>query len=149
MRAAAFVLAAALGAGCVTLSWERESRHTPVPDPVLAQLETGRSDLTDCLELLGAPLWVWEHVEGGEPGAALAWGWINQRDLGVRVSVPVSEQFSVSLDYDRIDLRMKGVVLFFDQDLTLRAWRKGLLRDLSREVRRPPTAPAEVLEEEA
>jgi len=126
--------------GCVSLTWERESRHTPVSAASISRLESGRSDLGECLAELGAPLWVWEHVEGGRPAAALAYGWFDERDFGVRVSVPVSDNFSASFDYDQIDQRMKGLVLFFDEGWMLTAWRTGLLRDLTREVRRPPAA---------
>ena len=135
----------ALCASCVTFSWERESRHAPVPDVAIARLQAGRSDLDQCLAEFGAPLWVWEHVERGSPAAALAYGWFDERSLGMRVSVPVSEQFSASFDYDQIDQRMQGLVLFFDEHWKLASWRKGLLRDLTQEARRPPAA----LEEDA
>ena len=139
------VLLALLAASCVQFSWERNSRYGPVSSAALAALRPGESDLTQCLSAFGAPLWVWEDVEGGRSGAALAWGWVGERDLGVRVSVPVSHGLAASVDYDRIDRRMKGVVLFFDEGWTLVRWRTGMLRDLSHEVRRPPAA----LEEDA
>jgi hypothetical protein len=127
-----------LCAGCLSVSWERESRHSPPPLAVIASLESGKSGLGECLAGFGAPLWVWEHVEGGRPAAALAYGWFDERDFGVRVSVPVSEYYSASLDYDQVDQRMKGLVLFFDEHWVLTSWRTGLLRDLTREARRPP-----------
>lgn len=130
---------------CVSFAWERESRHTPISAASIARLESGRSDLGECLAELGAPLWVWEHVEGGRPAAALAYGWFDERNFGVRVSVPVSENFSASFDYGQIDRRMKGLVLFFDEDWTLTSWRTGLLRDLTQEARRRPAT----LEEDA
>jgi hypothetical protein len=133
-----------LCAGCVSFAWERESRYAPVQHATLVRLEPGRT-LADCLAELGAPLWVWEHVEGEAQAAALAWGWFDERDLGIRVSVPVSEELSASFDYDQIDQRMQGLVLFFDQDWRLTRWRSGFLRDLTREARRPPAA----LEEDA
>lgn len=135
----------ALCASCATFSWERESRHAPASDAAIARLQAGRSGLGECLAEFGAPLWVWEHVEYGKPAAALAYGWFDERSLGVRVSVPVSEEFSASFDYDQIDQRMQGLVLFFDADWTLTSWRTGLLRDLTQEARRPPAA----LEEDA
>jgi len=144
-RRAALVLALALGPACVSVSWQRESRHHPVPRAAVQRLVAGESDLGQCLELFGAPLWVWEHVEGGRQAAALAYGWSDERDFGLRVSVPVTENYSASFDYDQVDQRMKGLVLFFDEGWTLTSWRLGLLRDLTREARRPPAA----LEEDA
>jgi hypothetical protein len=137
MRALAIWLATLLAAGCLQVSWQRDSRHAPVSKAALDGLAAG-TGLDECLGALGAPLWVWEHVEGGTPGAALAYGWFDQKDVGLRFSVPVTEYYSVSLDYDQIDLRMKGLVLFFDADWRLTSWRTGLLRDLSREAQRRP-----------
>jgi hypothetical protein len=127
-----------LCSGCVSLTWERESRNRPISVAAIARLQPGSTDLAACLADLGAPLWVWEHVEHGRPAAALAYGWFDARDLGFRVSVPVSERASASFDYDQVDERMKGLVLFFDEDWKLTEWRTGLLHDLTREARRPP-----------
>ena len=134
-----------LCASCVSFTWERESRNSPISQASIARLESGRFGLDECLAELGAPLWVWEDVEDGRPAAALAYGWFDERDFGLRVSVPVTENTSASFDYDQIDSRMKGVVLFFDEDWRLTHLRKGLLRDLTREQRRRPAS----LEEDA
>lgn len=134
-----------LCASCATFSWERESRHAPVAAAAIARLQADRSGLADCLAEFGAPLWVWEHVERGRAAAALAYGWFDEQDFGLRFSVPVSENFSASFDYDQVDQRMHGLVLFFDEDWTLTSWRTGLLHDLTQEARRPPAA----LEEDA
>lgn len=139
------LLAFALCAACVQVGWDRESKNEPVSKATLGALEPHRTELGECLRILGAPLWVWEHDQDGQVGAVLAYGWFDERDLGLRLSIPVSRGVSPSLDYSKIDQRMHGVVLFFDQDWLLTAWRTGLLRDLSREARRPTA----VLEEEA
>ena len=140
MRSLAAVLALGLGAGCVSVTWTRASRYEP---PAAADLETlapGESDLGSCLQSLGAPLWVWEAPQGRH---ALAWGWLEDEDLGARVSVPVVRFVSASFSFDRIDARMRGLVLFFDDDWSLVATRSGLLRDLTSESarRRPIAAP--------
>ena len=131
---------AALGASCVSLNWQRESRNGPLRGEAIARLglEAGKTDLDECLDAFGAPLWVWEHVEHGRPAAALAYGWTDENDFGFSVSVPLTEYFSASYDYDRVDRRMKGVVLFFDENWKLVSWRSGLLHDLTEEARRPP-----------
>ena len=139
---------APLLAGCVTVSWGRESRHEPIPAEALARLQRDATELGECLDAFGAPLWVWEHVDDGREGAVLAYGWFHERALGLGVSVPVSDYGNVSFDYDQIDNRMRGVVLFFDQDWKLTDWREGLLIDLTSTLRRRrPSVPTEDLEE--
>jgi hypothetical protein len=133
-------------AGCVQLAWERDLRFEPVADEALQRLEVGATELGACLELFGAPLWVLEQPHTDGQGALLAYGWYASRNLGLRVSVPVSEYYSVSLDYDQIDARMQGLVLFFAPDWKLARWRTGLLRDLTREVLRPPVLVEDVEE---
>src|SRR5262245_11406358 len=97
-----------LCASCVSFTWERESRNSAISQASITRLEAGGIGLEECLAELGAPLWVWEHVEAGRPAAALAYGWFDERDFGLRISVPVTENTSASFDYDQIDSRMKG-----------------------------------------
>lgn len=133
-------LALQLATGCVTFAWNRDQRYAPVPPAVLGHFVPGRTGLDECLAALGAPLWVWENAEDGRASQVLAYGWFDERDRGLRVSVPVYRELSVSYDYAQIDERMRGLVLFFDQDWKLTAWREGLLHDLTQELRRPPPA---------
>jgi len=137
MRLALLLALAASSASCVSFTWERDTRYEPVPAQALGQLRAGESDLGHCLAALGAPLWVWEHPEGGRGGAVLAYGWFEQRAFKMRVQVPLGQRASGSLDYDRSDARLHGLVLFFDADWKLLRWQSGLLRDLAREARRP------------
>ena len=130
------VAAAALGlAGCVQFNWRRESRYAPVDPSAFEELDEEGVDLTRCLALFGAPLWVRE--DAGGKGAMLAYGWLENRDLGLTVSVPLYRGYSGSIDLDKLDSRMKGLVLFFDESWNLRSWHVGLLRDLTREEPRP------------
>lgn len=127
-------------AGCVGLTWNRQSRNAPLPPERLATLEAGRTDLAACLGALGAPLAVWAHRENGTDGAVLAYGWVDTVDWGVNVSIPLTRRFSGSVDYDSIDRDLDGVVLFFDHDWVLRRWRTGLLHEALAELgmgRRP------------
>jgi hypothetical protein len=127
-------------ASCIQLGWERDSRFEPVADGVLQRLQPGTTELGECLQLFGAPLWVWEQADATGEGAVLAYGWSKARSLGLRFSVPVYENLAASFDYNQIDQRMRGLVLFFDPGWKLTGWRLGLLRDLSRELARPPAA---------
>jgi hypothetical protein len=131
-------------AGCLRFNWGREWRHAPLERVSLAQLDAEDVDLSRCLELFGAPLWVWED-QGGQ-GVVLAYGWSREKVFGFNLSAPVTEYVSASFEYGKIDERMRGLVLFFDEDWKLRTWRTGLLRDLTRAARRPP-ADVELLEE--
>ena len=125
-------------AGCVSVSWTRDRRHEPLPKGAIPALEPGRSTLSECLETLGAPLYVWEYKGDG---AALAWGWSDENSKGISVSVPVYEQASASLSYDDAKEKLKGAVLLFDRDLVLEDVRRGCLRDLQRDLLRRRPAP--------
>ena len=130
---------AVFSSGCVSFNWERGLRYEP-PDPeALASLESGSTSLRVALDELGAPLWVWEYPSEKGAGAALAYGWFQSRDRGLRVRAPTNTSVSPSFSYNRIDSRMQGLVLFFDQDWKLDYWREGLLVDLTAELadRRP------------
>ena len=117
---------------CVNVFYRHETRFEPPQRGALAELAVDHSDLSDCLTRLGAPLWVWEDRGSG---AALAYGWLESGDWNVSLSLPLSNDASASLTYRQIDARMRGVVLFFDADWTLRAIRKGYLRDLTARLR--------------
>ncbi len=117
-----------LASGCVTFGWERKLRDVPHSADSTDELRPGEASLSQCLDRLGAPLYVWEYKRDG---MALAWGWLDSEEKGFAVSVPVAEQLSASFSYDRIDARMRGIVLLFDEDLTLEFAQRGYLRDLS------------------
>jgi len=125
---ALLLLSCASSVGCVSGNWSRESRYTPPDLAALAELEAGSHSLTDCLEQLGAPLWVWEAADGR---SALAWGWLSEEGLGFRASIPLSDSTSGTFTFNNVDQDMQGIVLFFDVDWKLVATRRGLLRDLT------------------
>ena len=133
----------ALCPGCTRFTWGHVSRFEPIEPAAVARLEAHQTELGQCLSAFGAPLWVWEQAENGKTGAVLAYGWFDERDFGGRVTVPVTRGFSAYFDYEQIDQRMRGLVLFFDAAWRLTTWRVGFLRDLTRAVRRPPAALAE------
>ena len=136
MRLAALLLLVLLP-GCLSGSWRRETRHEPPPRGALRSLVVGESDLGDALEVLGAPLWVWEAPADG---MAVAYGWLERRGFSLNLSVPVTRDLNASFDYDDVDDDMKGCVLFFDAEHRLVEKRRGWLRDLTVESRRPRPA---------
>lgn len=118
------VALAACSTGCVTATLERE-RVLREPVGVYTLVE-GEDDLEDCLELLGAPLFVRENG----PGAWLAWGWAERGGWSVTGSVPISDTNNLSLRYGRGTQGLEGAVLFFDHDWTLVAKRRGYLTEI-------------------
>ncbi len=133
-------------AGCVRFEWRRELRFEPPDLAVIETLEAGKTDLTQTLQKLGAPLWVWEYPSSTGQGAALAYGWYKNQDRELRVSAPVSRAVSPSFSYGRVNEKMRGIVLFFDETWMLTSWREGYLQDLTAGLgKRRPT----YIEEEA
>jgi hypothetical protein len=128
-------------ASCVSFTWYRTHSNEPSPKNALSTLVPGKSTLDECLQALGAPLYLWEYKGDG---AALAWGWNDLNWKGVTLSVPIYDQTAASASYDYGAERMKGAVLLFDRDLVLESVREGWLRDLESELgrRRPAVVPA-------
>lgn len=119
-------LALAGAASCVSGSLTGQRVHRSPDEGAVASLTPGVG-LDTCLARLGAPLFVDELGES----MALSWGWFDGSGWGVGVSVPVGEHANASLDYDDIDDRMRGAVLFFDERWVLTEIRLGYLRDLA------------------
>ena len=143
MRTPLLLALAATLTGCVSATFGRTNRDQPVPLARTAELQSGATGLAQCLTAFGAPRWVWEHRVHGGDGAVLVWGWLDESDLGLSLSLPLSEQSSVNFDYRQLDARTKGLVLFFDERWVLSDWRAGLLLELTRDLRLRPTIPAE------
>ena len=132
--ALAALLAPLLG-GCIELGYDRVVALMPVPEEDYEGLVPGESTLTDCLEQLGAPTRVTE-VRGG---AALAWTWLKSTGWNVAASIPLTDSFSGSVTFVERDERVRGVLLLFDERWVLTSVKRGLMRDLERELdrRRP------------
>lgn len=120
--------------GCVRGDWTRTLRYEPVPDSARDALEPG-TGLQRCLDLLGAPLWVWERPAGDGEGVALAYGWFRSDAWNVNASIRVTSFYSVSFDYNQLKEGLRGLVLFFDGEDRLESWQEGRLIDL---VAEPP-----------
>lgn len=121
---------------CVSLSWERKLSETPLDKERVEALALNTSTLQQCLASLGAPLHVWELANGQ---FALAYGWRNNRELGIGVSLPVTQDQTANFDYDEITLHTRGYVLFFDDQLRLIERRAGMLNEIAPGTRRRPS----------
>jgi hypothetical protein len=121
--------------GCVSFTYERHLTYEPVALEAIGELEIGTSDIGDVLEHLGAPLYVWEGVNDA---VVFAYGSSNQREVGFTISVPLLEQANASFNYDDVSEKLKGYVLVFEPDLTLKIVRAGLLGELGKTFKRRP-----------
>jgi hypothetical protein len=116
---AALLLAPLLlpAAGCAAIDW-RSARIDLPPDLDAAQcLEVGTSTLTECLELLGAPNEVLEAET--DEGWVLTWAWTRSRGWGASVSLPISDSFNASLNWQDDSTGAHRLQLRFAADGTL------------------------------
>lgn len=112
---------------CVRVSWSRVDVCRSIAPDLHAEMAPHATTLAQCLDELGAPLFVWE-VSDDEYG--LAYGWDHHVGWGVNVSVPLTQEISGSFDYEDLDSELNGVVFIFDRDDRLQRKRSGFLRDL-------------------
>lgn len=145
MRIVLLAALAVLLPGCLSATYGRTNRDAPLALARTAELVPGETELGACLAAFGAPRWVLEQANASGEGAVLLWGWLDEADLGLTLSVPLGEQSSASFDYRQLDARTRGLVLFFDQRWILTDWRSGLLVELARDLRPRPA----FLEEDA
>lgn len=136
MRSASLLLAALLS-GCVQLGYTARWVDQAPTAEALQQLQVGSDDLTRCLARLGAPHFVWEYAGDG---AALGWAYGDGSSWGVGASYSFGKFTNVSFDFASSNMQLPGVVLWFDSDLRLQAWRQGKLRDLTAGLRRRPAS---------
>lgn len=126
-------------AGCVTGEYGQQTINEPVDLQKLRSLQVGQDDLTSCLAALGAPVDVREYdvAPDGSSGMALVWFWSQRVGWGVQVSGSVTEDASVSFEFDWAGTDMPGCVLWFDRDLKLARFREGLVGEMLPKRRRP------------
>jgi hypothetical protein len=145
LRVGVALASALLVAGCVTYTYTRDMRFAPIDDAALDCLRPGEADITECLEKLGAPLYVWEY---SQEGVALAYGFDKDRAWSLTVSVPVARGFSASGSYTDQVRKLRGAVLLFDPAWRLQIVRRGMLADLSAELRHKRPAIVESTDDE-
>ena len=131
-----------MSTACVSFRFERTSVNVPPRAGAVEGLKPGESSLDQCLQQLGAPLYVWEYQGSG---AALAWGWELSHARGVTLSIPLEQSSITAGSYDDLAKDLHGFVLFFDDGGKLTELRRGYLRDLRGELER--RRPAAVTEE--
>jgi hypothetical protein len=124
---------------CVRVQWNRAMFCRGIDSNELTVLRAGESQLNDCLELFGSPLYVWQ---AGADQYAVAYGWDMDKGWGINVSIPVTQEFSASFDYDDLDRRLYGIVMTFDANDQLQYQRQGFLSEIAEGyLRRPSSFP--------
>jgi len=121
---------------CINLEWSRTRVRQEVDRAALASLPRSGIGLDRCLDVLGAPTYVWENRVHG---LIVAWSWQNEREFGVSLSVPIYRSQSASVQYTDTDFKEKGLVAWFDDDWRLEDWREGYLSELVARNQRPAT----------
>ena len=124
---------AACLSGCLSARLEHTTQD--VEPRVEGSLHAGSSNLEECLEGLGAPLLVREHLDG----ALLAWGWSDERAFGLNLSIPVARAASANLGYNRNFEGLRGLVLLFDETWIMQSMHRGYLAEILPEERSRPS----------
>jgi hypothetical protein len=107
-------------AGCVRAQYTRTVINEPLEEDLVGWFEPG-DDLGLCLGQYGAPIRVWETEDGG---FAIAYGWLRDRGWGFSASYSLDTLApAISFSYDDQVKRMRGIVLWFDQQTKLNCWR--------------------------
>lgn len=123
--------------GCLQVRYVGRQVEEPQTAAGLAGLQPGRDDLGAVLAQLGAPHFVWEYRGDG---IALGWVWQESAGWELRASYNVIRFGSASLNLEWEDSNLPGVVLWFDADLVLERWRRGVMRELASGLRRRPAS---------
>jgi len=126
----AALLALLPAVGCVQAAWNLQSREEPVTGVMTAPLAPGIATFGQCLDRLGAPLYVWETSDGG---FMLVYAWRNEERWGLSVSVPLWRFVSADFRYSQLNRESPSVALFFDRDERLRQLERGRLGQFARE----------------
>lgn len=131
-------------ASCVQFGYRRQIIERKPDAELLEQFVAGQARLGDVLEVLGAPL---EVFEGASGAPVITYGGLRSAGWDLSVSAPVSDYASASVTYAENAARTEGYVLIFDVDERLTIVHAGNLGDLREAyVRRRP---ASVDEEDA
>jgi len=114
LLASALVLACC--GSCASINFANARIDTAPASQAVEAAVPGSSDLTSCLERLGAPTSVSKSDDGQQ--FVLTWNWLEQSDWGFSVSIPVGDQ-SGSFNWKDSESDTQFVRLFFDQNWQL------------------------------
>ena len=106
-----------VGSSCASASLNSNVLDRQIDSTAVAKLSVGKSNLDDCLEILGAPTRV-EQSDGGDQ-FVLSYEWLRTSGWGAGVSVPIDTIGNVSVNYSNSDTSPAFVKLIFDKDWQL------------------------------
>jgi len=115
-RLAVFFLLLA-GSSCANASLNSNAIDRQIGSMAVAKLSVGKSNLDDCLKILGAPTLV-EQSDGGNQ-LVLSYEWLKTSGWGVGASVIIDTIGNVSANYSNSDTTPAFVKLIFDEDWQL------------------------------
>ncbi|MDP7062328.1 MAG: hypothetical protein QF489_05270 [Planctomycetota bacterium] len=101
---------------CASVNFANKRFNTAPDRHAVEAVVPGSSNLTKCLEQLGAPTSVARSDDGQQ--YVLTWSWLDQFDWGFSVSVPVGDQ-SASFNWKDSEADTQYVRLFFDRNWQL------------------------------
>lgn len=125
-------------ASCIQFGYRREIIERKPDAALLEQFAESRAQLGAVLEVLGAPL---EVFEGASGAPVITYGGLRSSGWDLAVSAPVTDYSSASFTYAELAARTEGYMLIFDVDERLSIVRAGNLGDLRQAyVRRRPAS---------
>ena len=117
MTKLAFFFLLLIGSSCANASLNSNTIGRQIDSKTVAKLSVGKSNLDDCLKMLGAPTLVEQSDSGNQ--LVLSYEWLKTSGWGAGVSVPIDTIGNVSVNYSNSDTSPAFVKLIFDKDWQL------------------------------
>ena len=117
MTKLAFFFLLLIGSSCANASLNSNTIGRQIDSKTVAKLSVGKSNLDDCLKILGAPTLVEQSDSGNQ--LVLSYEWLKTSGWGVGASVTLDIIGNVSANYSNSDATPTFVKLIFDEDWQL------------------------------
>ena len=121
---------------CVSGNYTRNIQNLPALERAQSELPQSGIGLERCLEVMGAPNWIFEHQVHG---LLLVYAWDHQSQWTASFSVPAGDSASASFSVSNLKRNQQGVVLWLDANWELTEWKHGYLHTLVGSDLRPAT----------
>jgi hypothetical protein len=113
----AFFFLLLASSSCANASLNSNAIDRQIDSMAVEKLAVGKSNLGDCIKMLGAPTIV-EQSDGGNQ-FVLSYEWLRTSGWGVGASVPIDTIGNVSVNYSNSDTSPAFVKLIFDKEWQL------------------------------
>jgi len=121
---------------CISANFIRSVQNSSNLELAENELPQSGVGLDGCLDLLGAPTWVFEYEIDG---LLLVYAWDHVKQWNINLSVPATDSSSGSFNYASIRKNQRGLVLWLDSDWQLEKWEHGYVNTLIGGEPRPAT----------